>query len=219
MTEPVVTIYGLKDPYSRKIRYIGQTANVRRRLLEHLHDSTDAWPKSDKEEWITNLVDEGRAPEMVVLETVDPSEANAAERQWIHYGLTQGWDLYNVLGNQEFITDFGAWLTDEMGRRGWSQVVLSSNTGISTGQVSRILSNERNPGADSCTAIATAFGVPPDDVFRRAGLLPPKREPSGRQRAMLAMLDSLSDSAIETLMDVANALMIREQVGNRTEAT
>jgi transcriptional regulator with XRE-family HTH domain len=73
-------------------------------------------------------------------------------------------------------SDFVAWLREELNSRDWSTVDLSKRTGISQAHISRIFSGNRKAGPDALRAIAKALGLPPDFLFRRAGLLPPTKE-------------------------------------------
>ncbi|MCD4738336.1 MAG: helix-turn-helix transcriptional regulator [Anaerolineae bacterium] len=70
------------------------------------------------------------------------------------------------------LIEFSEWLGKEIKSRGWSAANLSRRSGVASAQISRILNRERGIGPDSCLAIARALGVPPVEVFRRAGLLP-----------------------------------------------
>ena len=190
-----ITIYGLKDLETGEIRYIGRTNDLGRRLLQHTYHKTLG----------------EASPAVVELAQVDADEANIAERKWIYYGRQQGWSLLNEDGNGDAVTPFGDWLIDQSGQRGGPQNELARRSNLSQASVSMIINGERNPGTSFCTAIATALGVPHVEVFRRAGLLPPKRDPNPHQRKLMAITDSLSDEAMETLLDIANALLIREQ--------
>jgi transcriptional regulator with XRE-family HTH domain len=70
------------------------------------------------------------------------------------------------------LVDFSEWLKSEMDKRGWNSADLSRRSGVYPAQISRILNKERGIGPESCLAFARALGVPPVEVFRRAGLLP-----------------------------------------------
>ena len=70
-------------------------------------------------------------------------------------------------------THFADWLIQELVKRDWSQSDLSRNAKISTSQITRILNGQRNAGEDALKAIAHAFRLPPEQVFRAAGFLPP----------------------------------------------
>lgn len=70
------------------------------------------------------------------------------------------------------MTDFANWLEDEMKRRGWHPADLAKAAGLYQSTLGNVLNRERSAGADVCTALARALKLPPEEVFRRAGLLP-----------------------------------------------
>jgi len=74
------------------------------------------------------------------------------------------------MGNAE---EFALWLQAEMDRHDWTQADLSRISNISKPQIARVLSGSRGIGPDACNAIARALRLPPELVFRKAGLLPP----------------------------------------------
>lgn len=76
------------------------------------------------------------------------------------------------------MNDFSVWLLNELESRGWRSVDLATEAKLTKGTVSNILNGNRNPGWDACLSIANALQIPPEDVFKRAGLLPGRREPT-----------------------------------------
>ncbi|HEX2951375.1 MAG TPA: helix-turn-helix transcriptional regulator [Armatimonadota bacterium] len=72
--------------------------------------------------------------------------------------------------------EFANWLQDQLTQRGWDQAELARRGNISPAQVTRIMSGERRAGPDACRAIARALQLPPEEVFRQAGLLPKTRK-------------------------------------------
>lgn len=72
--------------------------------------------------------------------------------------------------------DFADWLREQMKIRDWSQADLARASHISPTQIARILSRERNVGNDAIIAIARALQLPPEQVYRAAGILPPAPE-------------------------------------------
>lgn len=76
-------------------------------------------------------------------------------------------------------TGFVQWLDEELARRNWRPADLARVGGISTGSLSHIYSGARSIGPDVANAIAKAFKIPPDTVFRHAGLLPESPTPGG----------------------------------------
>lgn len=68
--------------------------------------------------------------------------------------------------------DFSQWLQNELDDRHWIQADLARKSGLSTGQVSRLLTGTRDPGGSTCLAIARAFRLPVEIVLKAAGILP-----------------------------------------------
>lgn len=71
--------------------------------------------------------------------------------------------------------DFSTWLNSQLAMRGWRPIDLSNAANLPNSTIIRILNGDRRAGPDVATAIAHALEMKPEDVFRRAGLLPPKK--------------------------------------------
>jgi hypothetical protein len=105
-----IAIYSLSDPRDiREVRYVGQSADPRRRFLQHLNaaklwlpDERPWWVKSPKlrplYHWIRELYrEELRMPTLVVSAWVaTPSDARRAERTRIFECLARRLPLLNV---------------------------------------------------------------------------------------------------------------------------
>ena len=89
-----VSIYGLRDPRTAEIRYIGKTKHIGRRLCGHLCDTRREHTR--KANWIAQLLREGLKPEVVVIDTVAEENWIAAEIQWIAYYRWIGARLTNA---------------------------------------------------------------------------------------------------------------------------
>lgn len=57
-------------------------------------------------------------------------------------------------------------------------------------------------GEQALTAIAHALRLPPDLVFEKAGILPPKPELSPIKRALLHAADGLPDSDLQIALSI-----------------
>ncbi len=82
MSEQLVKIYiyALVDPRCPHIvRYVGQTSDWNRRLLEHVKNGK---ARSSKEKWLVTMRSEGVLPQLVVLEENNHILANERERWW-----------------------------------------------------------------------------------------------------------------------------------------
>lgn len=97
MTTRATEIYGLVDPFSNELRYVGKTQiGVAKRLRNHLLRS-HLRPTRHSCCWILGLIGKGAVPEVVVLETVQPTgDWAAAEQFWIAYFRTLGCRLTNL---------------------------------------------------------------------------------------------------------------------------
>jgi len=74
-------------------------------------------------------------------------------------------------------TDFASWLEAEIKKRDWSQSDLSRYSGISRQVIHTYITRQRlNPETPVLRAIASAFRVSPETVYRAAGLLPSQPE-------------------------------------------
>jgi len=87
--------------------------------------------------------------------------------------------------------DFVEWLKDEIQQRGWTDGETARKSEIAGATLSKILNLQAQPGVDFCNGIARAFKVPPEDVFRRAGLLPKLPEGNEIVRTILLRLREL----------------------------
>ena len=97
-------IYGLVDPESSLIRYIGRTHTPTKRLQKHLVDRCedltsfgDGPPYYGRPKWMHDLYVKGLQPTLKVLRevTVAP-QVIEWERRYIYHGLQQGWMLTNM---------------------------------------------------------------------------------------------------------------------------
>ena len=74
-------------------------------------------------------------------------------------------------GNSQFIR----WLDEELAQRQWNDNQLARHAGISHSVISRARSGSP-PKWEACEALASALQIPPEVVFRKAGLLPPEND-------------------------------------------
>src|SRR5258708_6389227 len=94
-TQLTTFIYGLRDPHTGEIRYVGKANDPQRRLTYHLCDSQLA-PKTHRNHWLRSLKSLGLKPSLVILETLAPCDDwKAAEQRWIASFLRDGVKLTN----------------------------------------------------------------------------------------------------------------------------
>ncbi|MDX9993213.1 MAG: helix-turn-helix transcriptional regulator [Anaerolineales bacterium] len=117
---------------------------------------------------------------------------------------------------------FGEWLKSEINIRNISQKELADISGVTPAQISRAIGGSRGLGTDTLTAIARALRLPPEEVFRRAGILPPlpnkdlqdaeilertSQMTPAQKRAVLAFINSLEAGDIQPAGESTNAVM------------
>jgi transcriptional regulator with XRE-family HTH domain len=87
--------------------------------------------------------------------------------------------------------EFVAWLTNEIDKRGWTSSELARRAGLAAATVSLVISEKRQPGWDFCAGVSRAFGLPANEVFRRAGLLPAIPPEIAEEKEVLHILRTL----------------------------
>jgi len=79
-----VNIYGLVDPITLEIRYVGKTVStIKERLRIHIHQSKVAVKHTHKEAWIKGLLLKNIRPTIKLIEEVDHSVWAEREMYWI----------------------------------------------------------------------------------------------------------------------------------------
>ena len=89
-------IYGLVDPRTRMIRYVGKSCSGLRRPNKHRQLQANSVGKHC-ENWLRSLFSNGFDYEVAVLDTTEDShKLSELERYWIAYGRACGWPLTNL---------------------------------------------------------------------------------------------------------------------------
>lgn len=95
-------IYGLVDPRTQEIRYVGKSCSGLNRPKVHGCRCRVAKDRTHKGRWIAGLQAKGLTFSVVVLEECQhPEDLFAAERRWIAHGRAQGWRLTNLTDGGE----------------------------------------------------------------------------------------------------------------------
>ena len=100
-------IYGLKDPITKEILYVGKSSNPDNRLKRHMSDYSliESW--TEKNKWLLNLKNNGLSPEIEIIDEGTDDNINELEIRWISYyklvnpklkNGTEGGDGYNWTG-------------------------------------------------------------------------------------------------------------------------
>jgi plasmid maintenance system antidote protein VapI len=88
-------LYGLFDPTTNDLRYIGKTYDLKMRLKGHL-SKYSLQTKSHKNHWLKSLLEKGLEPTLYVLETYNTEEeCYEAEETYIQYYKELGVNLTN----------------------------------------------------------------------------------------------------------------------------
>lgn len=115
-----VYIYGLVDPRTNQIRYIGKTTNRKNRLESHIKNRNSNKEKCD---WIDMLLDVGLKPKMKTLEVCNNENWADREKWWIANGYEKGWDLLNKTEGGEpgwvGCTNFFDFMQSHLSKENW----------------------------------------------------------------------------------------------------
>lgn len=96
-------IYGLMEPGTGTIRYVGKTYNMIRRLKGHM-ESARSKSNTHRANWLRFL---GRVPDVCLLQVCRENEWQEAERFWIDTLRNTGHDLVNSTLGGDGINEAG----------------------------------------------------------------------------------------------------------------
>lgn len=126
-------IYGLADPDTHEVRYVGQTKlPVEERLRQHIRAARCRTRDRYVYDWIRSL---SAPPTIVILERDPPGGLNEAERAWIAYLRGMGCRLTNLTDGGEItcpraVSD--AWTDERRASRAAAMAALNrSRRGVS----------------------------------------------------------------------------------------
>jgi len=108
----------------------------------------------------------------------------------------------------DVIDRFWDWAEEELERRNLTWYAVERKAGLSSGAISKRVDAQR-PTETTCTAIAQVFGVPPEWVFRKAGILPRAGDP--RRQDLIDVLKYLQDEDLDRIMLFAEVLYRRHK--------
>jgi len=97
--------------------------------------------------------------------------------------------------------EFQEWLQAELDNRNWKQADLSRASGLSTAAISRIMTGSRGVGTESCKAIAHAFQLPQEIIFRKARFLTAKPKNDPLNDLILFLANQLQEEEKEDLVE------------------
>lgn len=95
MQDSDFVIYGLIDPISKELRYVGYSSDYLARLKEHLLPS-NLKSSTHKVAWIKSLLKDSKKPEIIILDVASSKiEAKEKEVELVEYYKYIGCDLTN----------------------------------------------------------------------------------------------------------------------------
>ena len=112
---------------------------------------------------------------------------------------------------------FQEWLQQELNERDWTYADLADRAHIGKSTISMIMSEVRNPGSETCRAIARALTLPPEIVFRKAGLLPPTPDDEEDLLEAIHLLRLHTKGQREFILQQLRASARYAQAGERVE--
>jgi hypothetical protein len=101
MEQKTTYIYGLADPFTREVRYVGKSNNPEDRLLNsnpksgHLAEAKSG-VRGYKNNWLRGVLSKNGTPLLLHLETCKESEWQDTERKWIKLLREKGYPLTNT---------------------------------------------------------------------------------------------------------------------------
>jgi hypothetical protein len=100
-------LYGLVDPRTKVLRYIGKTKNPANRYSQHCNSYKHSEKRTPVVEWIGELANEGLKPDMIFLvkRTNWIFGRGDWEENWIYVVSLFGGDLLNVVDKPEVSRD------------------------------------------------------------------------------------------------------------------
>lgn len=141
---PIVSIYGLVDPETGLLRYVGQAVEPEKRLRQHLAP-WNLERRSWKNSWLKSLGQRSLEPKLEILQVVPAAEADNAERWWIAAWKPSGW-LTNGTDGGDGLRNPSA---EVRGRIGWRK--------FDAGAAKEI--RERFAAGETTVELADEFGV------------------------------------------------------------
>ena len=102
---------------------------------------------------------------------------------------------------------FEDWLRSELEERGWSRSEAARRGGISASMFDKVINGYARPGLDFCKGVAQAFRMPLEDVFRRAGILPPLPSDAPYLQEAIELFSRLPEELQEVVLTQMRALV------------
>jgi plasmid maintenance system antidote protein VapI len=105
----------------------------------------------------------------------------------------------------------GQWLKDLLDDVDMTPAELSRATGIDSAVISNIMNGRRGVGPDVAKKISTALKLPPETVYRMAGILPTKPSEDKHAAELRQIYEELNTGNREDLIDYARLKMEQQE--------
>jgi transcriptional regulator with XRE-family HTH domain len=107
---------------------------------------------------------------------------------------------------------FSEWLQSELDRRGWSQSDCARSANLNRAVINKLLNGKSKPQPSTLAAIARAFKIPVETIYRAAGLLPPNTDHDDSTQELMHILKSIqSPQRKATALMLLKALIAEEE--------
>ena len=113
---------------------------------------------------------------------------------------------------------FSEWLQLELDRRGWSQSDCARSANLNRAVINKLLNGKSRPQPSTLAAIARAFKIPVEAVYRAAGLLPPNTDHDDSTQELMHIFKSIqSPQRKATAIMLLKALIAEEENERRSD--
>ena len=110
---------------------------------------------------------------------------------------------------------FSEWLQLELDRRGWSQSDCARSANLNRAVINKLLNGKSRPQPSTLAAIARAFKIPVETVYRAAGLLPPNTDHDDSTQELMHIFKSIQSPQRKTTAIMLLKALIAEEENER----
>lgn len=112
---------------------------------------------------------------------------------------------------------FSEWLQLELDRRAWSQSDCARAASLNRAVINKLLNGKSKPQPSTLAALARAFKIPVETIYRAAGLLPPNTDHDDSTQELIHIIKSIqSPQRKATAIALLKALITEEENEQRT---
>lgn len=113
---------------------------------------------------------------------------------------------------------FSEWLQSEMDKRGWSQSDLARSADLNRAVINKLLNGKSHPQPTTLEAISRALKIPPETIYRAAGLLPNNTDSDVDIEEAMYIFKSIQNSRRRaTAITLLKALFTEDENEQRSE--